>query len=58
MDYTKSLEELAEAVLEMAEPLTATNLKYWVSMLLRLVDSLEKALEVELHTCSTFRNFG
>ena len=58
VDYTKSLKELAEAVLEMAEPLMATNLKYWVLMLLRLVDSLEKALEVELHTCSTFRNFG
>lgn len=53
VDYTKSLEELAEAVLEMAEPLMAANLKYWVSMLIRLVSALEKALEVELHSCST-----
>jgi Heterokaryon incompatibility protein (HET) len=53
VDYTKSLQELAGAVLEMAEPLMAADLKYWVSRSIHLVDALEKALEVDLHTSST-----
>jgi hypothetical protein len=39
--------------LEMAEPLMAANLKYWVSMSIRLVVALEKALEEDLHTFCT-----